>query len=122
MTSTCRAACDEQGAIPSERCRQREIQTGAHVLYEAIDHVILPVADVEAAAAPFRRLGLTLFPGADHAGRGTRNSGFITGADTGGFYVELLGITDRQAAGQAQGERFLQAIDSGAGLIGVLLR
>lgn len=92
------------------------------MLYDAIDHVILPVADLDQAAEPFRRLGLTLFPGTRHEGRGTRNTGFFVGEGDRGFYVELLGVADPVEARRAHGEAFLQAAEQRRGVMAVCLR
>lgn len=92
------------------------------MLYDAIDHAILPVPDLVAAVAPFARLGLTLFPGARHQGRGTENGGFFVGGANNGFYVEALGVADREEARAAHGDAFVQAAEQGRGLSGVVLR
>ncbi|HLZ72428.1 MAG TPA: VOC family protein [Dehalococcoidia bacterium] len=92
------------------------------MLVDAIDHVILPVTDAHAAAEPFARLGLNLFPGTRHQDAGTENRGFFVGDAANGFYVEALGITDRAAALRAHGEPLLAAADAGRGLSGVVLR
>jgi catechol 2,3-dioxygenase-like lactoylglutathione lyase family enzyme len=103
------------------------------MLYDAIDHVILPVADLDVAAQPFRRLGLTLFPGARHQGQGTQNTGFFVGSRGGtaggstgeperSFYVELLGVVDAAEAGAVHGEGFAAAALQGRGLSAVCLR
>ncbi|HET7737022.1 MAG TPA: VOC family protein, partial [Tepidiformaceae bacterium] len=81
----------------------------------AIDHVVLPVHSLD-AAAPYERLGLRLTPPASHPGLGTENRGFFTGtsAET-HFYVELLGVRDRgeaEAAGRAKRGWLLDALDA----------
>jgi catechol 2,3-dioxygenase-like lactoylglutathione lyase family enzyme len=90
--------------------------------YEAIDHVILPVTDLETAAEPFKRLGLTLFPTTRHPERGTQNTGFFVGDEAGCFYVELLSIADRDVALRSTGAAYVQAVESATGLLGVVLR
>ncbi len=92
------------------------------MLFDAIDHVILPAVDAQAAAEPFARLGLTLFPGARHPDAGTESAGFFVGAAANGFYVEALGITDRAAALRTHGEAFVATAGAGRGLSGVVLR
>lgn len=92
------------------------------MLVDAIDHVILPVPDVRAAAEPFARLGLTLFPGMRHAEAGTENGGFFVGGAANGFYIEALGVVDRDAALRTHGEPLLAAAAAGRGLSGVVLR
>ncbi|HZQ38028.1 MAG TPA: VOC family protein [Dehalococcoidia bacterium] len=92
------------------------------MLVDAIDHVILPVPDVRAAVEPFARLGLTLFPGMRHAEAGTENAGFFVGGAGNGFYIEALGVVDRDAAVRTHGEPFLAATTAGRGLNGVVLR
>jgi catechol 2,3-dioxygenase-like lactoylglutathione lyase family enzyme len=69
-----------------------------------IDHVVVPVSDLEAAAAPYERLGLNLTPRMAHAGIGTENRVFMVGGGGSDFYLELLGIRDEaevRAAGRA---------------------
>ncbi len=92
------------------------------MLYDAIDHVILPVAELESAAEPYRRLGLTLFPGARHQGQGTQNTGYFVGEGARGFYVELLGVADADEARRAHGEGFVAAAQAGRGLSALCLR
>ncbi len=70
-------------------------------MLESIDHVILPVRSLAAAAEPFERLGLTLSPKAGHQGAGTANRVFFAGGETNQFYVELLTIEDEAEARQA---------------------
>jgi len=54
------------------------------------DHVIVGVADLEAACDTYRRLGFTLSPRGRHFGWGTANYCIMFGGD----YIELLGIVD----------------------------
>ena len=89
--------------------------------YDRIDHVILPAASLDELAAPFQRLGLTLTPGVRHRGRGTENRAFFIGGGSTEFYIELLGITDAEAARRSQGEAFLQACAESRGLTAVTL-
>jgi catechol 2,3-dioxygenase-like lactoylglutathione lyase family enzyme len=92
------------------------------MLYNRIDHVVLPVRSIDEAAEPFARLGLTLFPGTRHAGRGTRNRGFFVGEAANEFYVELLGIEDEAAARAAGLARYVDGAAEGRGLSTVVLR
>ncbi len=55
-----------------------------------IDHAVIGVRDLEAAAAAWRRLGFTTTPRGRHIGWGTANYCMMFGAD----YIELLGIVD----------------------------
>jgi catechol 2,3-dioxygenase-like lactoylglutathione lyase family enzyme len=64
---------------------------------EAIDHVILPVESL-AAAAPFERLGLRLTPPMRHANLGTENRVCFTGSPGQVFYFELLATVSPEAA------------------------
>lgn len=78
----------------------------------SIDHVVVPVSDLDAAAAAYERLGLTLTPRSSHVGIGTENRVFMV-AGGHDFYVELLGFRDEaevRAAGRAS---YLAAIDKG---------
>ncbi len=55
-----------------------------------LDHVVIAVKNLEAAAATYRKFGVTLTPRGLHEGKGTGNHCIMFG-DT---YVELLGIVD----------------------------
>src|SRR3712207_4858285 len=92
------------------------------MLYDAIDHVILPVRDPDVAAEPFQRLGLTFNAGTSHLGRGTRNRSFYVGEGESVFYVELLGIADREEALRVRGAEFVEAMERESGLRSILLR
>jgi len=61
---------------------------------DRLDHVIIAVRNLEAAAGAWRRLGLTLTPRGLHAGKGTGNH-CIMFPDS---YIELLGIVDESGA------------------------
>ena len=56
----------------------------SHIL--GIDHAVIAVRDLEAAAASFARLGFTATPASSHAEWGTANRCLMFGAD----YVELI--------------------------------
>jgi catechol 2,3-dioxygenase-like lactoylglutathione lyase family enzyme len=57
-----------------------------------IDHLLIGVRDLEAAAGQWRRLGFQLTPRGRHIGWGTANYCIMFEAD----YLELLGIVDPQ--------------------------
>ena len=97
-------------------------QYHTRMLYDRIDHVVLPLRSLDEAAERFARLGLTLFPGTRHQGRGTRNRGFFVGEAAGEFYVELLGIEDEAAARAAGLARYVDRAGEGGGLSTVVLR
>jgi catechol 2,3-dioxygenase-like lactoylglutathione lyase family enzyme len=92
------------------------------MLIDGIDHIVVPVADLEAAAAAFTRLGLNLTPALRHAGQGTENRAFFVGDGTNDFYVELLGIHDREAAQSAGRALYVESLDRGGGLARIMLR
>lgn len=92
------------------------------MLYEQIDHVILPVASLDAAAAPYARLGLRLTPRLRHRDQGTENRVFFVGDESDEFYVELLGIADADEARRSRGDTFLRAVEEGRGLSTVVVR
>lgn len=90
--------------------------------YEAIDHVILPVADL-GVAGPFERLGFTLTAPMPHTGLGTQNRCLFAGGVDNLFYIELLRLVDRaRAAPHLQGSPLLAALDEPSGLAVVVLR
>jgi len=81
-----------------------------------IDHVIMAVADPDAAA---RRIldehGLSSVAGGVHPAWGTRNRIVPLGSD----YVELIGIADPETAVETElGRRVLGLIERGGGLLG----
>ncbi len=90
----------------------------------SLDHVILPVASLAEAAAPFERLGLSLTPAMKHGGAATENRVFFVGNDMTEFYVELLGVHDRALAlaDGGGGQELVAAIDSGSGLVRLMLQ
>lgn len=94
----------------------------AAMLYDRIDHVVLPVPSLDAAAEPFARLGLALYPGVRHQGRGTENRGFFVGEPRSEFYLELLGIYDEAAARVAGATRYIESAASGRSLSTIVLR
>jgi catechol 2,3-dioxygenase-like lactoylglutathione lyase family enzyme len=59
-----------------------------------LDHVVIAVANLDVAAATYRKLGFTLTPRGLHDGKGTGNH-CIMFAKT---YIELLGIVDASGA------------------------
>ena len=78
----------------------------------AIDHVLLAVSDLGAAAAQLReRHGLTALPGGRHPGAGTANMIVPLGPD----YLELIAIVDpAEAEGNPLSRRVSGAIARGA--------
>jgi len=87
------------------------------MLIESIDHVVVPVRSLEAAAEPYERLGLRLTPEARHRGRGTANRVFFVGSSANDFYVELLSVHDPAAARPLYND----AISRGGGTIALLM-
>jgi len=76
------------------------------------DHALIGVADLEAAAVAYRRLGFTTCPRGRHIGWGTANTCIMFE----GEYIELLGIVD--------GSQFTNNLDAflaehGEGLLGM---
>jgi Glyoxalase-like domain len=81
----------------------------------AIDHLVIAVADPAAAATELAdRVGVATAGGGEHPGGGTFNRvAFL--AD--GAYLELIGITDPEAAaGNPVGRASLTALEGGGGL------
>jgi len=77
-----------------------------------LDHVILAVRNLDAAAATYRRLGFTLTPRGLHEGKGTGNH-CIMFKDG---YIELLGIVDETGAKGRLAERVDAQGEGGLGL------
>lgn len=88
----------------------------------SIDHVILPVRSLAAAAEPFERLGLTLTPRSEHKGAGTANRAAFVGGETNSFYIELLTVHDTAMA-RAAGDReyLIEALARDPALVRVML-
>ena len=77
-----------------------------------LDHVIIAVRDLDAAATTYRRLGFTLTPRGLHEGRGTGNH-CIMFKDS---YIELLGIVDEVGAKGRLAERVNARGEGGMGI------
>ncbi|MFN9544419.1 MAG: VOC family protein [Alphaproteobacteria bacterium] len=79
---------------------------------DRLDHVIIAVRDLQAAAGAWRKLGLTLTPRGLHEGKGTGNHCIMV-PDS---YVELLGIVDATGAQGRLAERVRTRGEGGMGL------
>jgi len=79
---------------------------------QRLDHVIVAVRNLEAAAAAWRKLGFTLTPRGLHAGKGTGNHCLMF-PDS---YIELLGIVDETGAQGRLAERVNTRGEGGMGL------
>jgi catechol 2,3-dioxygenase-like lactoylglutathione lyase family enzyme len=66
-----------------------------------LDHVVIAVKSLDAAAATYRKLGFTLTPRGLHEGKGTGNHCIMFGST----YIELLGIVDETGAKGRLAER-----------------
>lgn len=91
------------------------------MLLDCIDHVVVPVSNLEAAAAPYERLGLNLTPKTVHANIGTENRVFMVGQGHNDFFLELLGIRDRTEMEAAGRTRYLAAAEAGSGIARVMV-
>lgn len=86
-------------------------------MLDRIDHLVVPVPDLSAAAAAYERLGITLTPLTEHQAMGTANRAAFIGTGAANFaYLELLGITDRQLVAAGARARYLEAADRGGAL------
>lgn len=91
-------------------------------MLDRIDHLVVPVPDLAAAAAAYERLGLTLTPLTEHQGMGTANRAAFIGTGAASFtYIELLGITDRQLVAGGSRAHYLEAADRGGALSSIAL-
>jgi len=89
-----------------------------------IDHIVVPVASLDEAAAPYEKLGLHLTARARHDGLGTENRAMFVGSGANDFYLEFLAIPDREMARAAAPERtaiYLAALDAGKGAARLML-
>lgn len=86
-------------------------------MLDRIDHLVVPVPDLAAAATAYERLGLVLTPLTEHQGMGTANRAAFIGTSAANFtYIELLGITDRALLEGSSRAHYLQAADAGGAL------
>ncbi len=86
-------------------------------MLDRIDHLVVPVPDLAAAAAAYERLGLKLTPLTEHQGMGTANRAAFIGTGAANFtYIELLGITDGQLVGGGSRAHYLDAVARGRAL------
>jgi catechol 2,3-dioxygenase-like lactoylglutathione lyase family enzyme len=87
---------------------------------QAIDHIVIAVADLEAATAQAERaLGLAFTSGGEHPGAGTANRIAFLGEP----YLELIAVTDAEAASRRPiGAAALNALANGGGLATYALR
>ncbi|MEX0782229.1 MAG: VOC family protein [Dehalococcoidia bacterium] len=91
-------------------------------MIERIDHVVVPVPDLEEAAASYARLGLNLTSPTRHTGLGTENRVFFVGASAKqSFYLELLGIHSRSEAFAAGRSHYVETLDRGGGIARLML-
>jgi catechol 2,3-dioxygenase-like lactoylglutathione lyase family enzyme len=74
-----------------------------------LDHVVIAVANLDVAAAAYRKLGFTLTPRGLHEGKGTGNHCIMFGST----YVELLGVVDAAGAEGRLAQRVKQRGEGG---------
>lgn len=89
-----------------------------------IDHIVVPVASLDEAAAPYEKLGLHLTASTRHQGLGTKNRAMFVGSGVNDFYLEFLALPDREQARAAAPERtavYLAALDAGRGAARLML-
>jgi catechol 2,3-dioxygenase-like lactoylglutathione lyase family enzyme len=77
-----------------------------------LDHVIIAVADLDKAAATYRRFGFTLTPRGLHEGKGTGNHCIMFGKT----YIELLGVVDQSGADGRLAQRVKEHGEGGIGI------
>ncbi|MEQ1756266.1 MAG: VOC family protein [Micropepsaceae bacterium] len=77
-----------------------------------LDHVIIAVRSLDAAATTFRKLGFTLTPRGLHEGKGTGNHCIMFG----NTYIELLGIVDETGTKGRLGQRVNERGEGGMGI------
>ena len=90
-------------------------------LYDGIDRVILPVSNLEAACAPFERLGLVLSPESRTDEPSTRARTLAVGGPDNLFSVEIMGIGDKARVGDTDFGRWLKTV-ADRGLSTIVLR
>jgi catechol 2,3-dioxygenase-like lactoylglutathione lyase family enzyme len=87
------------------------------MLFDRIDHLIVPIENLDTAVEPFRRLGLGLQAVADQPRLGTQSSIFAAGGPSNWFGVELLHVADPQQATRAWGTAFVEAAAQQRGVL-----
>lgn len=89
-------------------------------MLDRIDHLIVPVPGLTAAARAYERLGLVLTPRTEHAGMGTANRATFIGSSAANYaYIELLEITGRSVVAEGSRAHYLPAADAGGALSSV---
>jgi catechol 2,3-dioxygenase-like lactoylglutathione lyase family enzyme len=89
-------------------------------MLDRIDHLIVPVPNLAAAASSYERLGLALTPRTAHGAMGTANRAAFVGSSAANYtYIELLEVTDRQVVAAGSRAHYLGAIDGGGALSSV---
>ena len=83
-------------------------------MIRGIDHLVIAVADLEAAVKDYKALGFTVVPGGRHTGIGTYNA-LIAFAD--GAYLELIGFSEPRAD-----HRWWAPLQKGGGLVDFCLQ
>lgn len=82
-----------------------------------IDHLVVPVPDLEAASAAYERLGVTLTAYTAHEGMGTANRACFVGSGPDDFcYLELLAVLDPAVVRAGPRRHYLEAAERGGGL------
>jgi catechol 2,3-dioxygenase-like lactoylglutathione lyase family enzyme len=91
---------------------------------DAIDHVVVACGQIDAATAPFERLGLSLTPPTPQPDKATENRAlFLPAGAAGETYIEFLASTDpSRTARTGGGLSLLAAVERQAGLFRVALR
>ena len=84
-------------------------------MLQGIDHLVIAVRDLEAAARDYRALGFTVVEGGRHTGIGTYNM-LIAFQDT--SYVELIGFYEQPRADH----RWWAPLEKGGGLVDFCLQ
>jgi catechol 2,3-dioxygenase-like lactoylglutathione lyase family enzyme len=92
------------------------------MLFTAIDRVLLPVADLCTASAPFARLGLHMGASVSHPSYDARGLAWSVGGGANHFSVELVSPDEGPTEGITLADELRRAVNAKRGLFAVVLR
>ncbi len=90
--------------------------------FSAIDRVLLPVAELSTASAPFARLGLDMGACEPHPGYDAHSVVWSVGAGANRFSLELVSPDEGPTEGITLADELRRAVDAKRGLFAVVLR
>jgi catechol 2,3-dioxygenase-like lactoylglutathione lyase family enzyme len=92
------------------------------MFFSAIDRVLLPVAELSTAPAPFARLGLYMGAAVPHRSYDAHGLSWSVGEGANRFGVELVSPAEGPLEGTTLADELRRAVDAKRGLFAVVLR